>query len=113
MENLPWGVALVGMVLGAGGISALLRARSQNRKTNAQAEVTLGEGWQAFVEALRKDNNELRERVRVIEEKEEQCQRRLAVLESGEHSRVAEKKVTELVEQRLDQLGGRRGGPTR
>lgn len=79
MDNLP---LVIGAVLGAGGIGALLRARSENRQNNADADVTLGAGWQVLWESARKDTAELRERLAVVEHREEECRVRLAQLES-------------------------------
>lgn len=98
------GVALLGVLLGAGGFAALAQARSVNRRTNAEArgvdataEVTLGEGWRELVTQQRIEINELRERLALLEERDARCQARLALLESGETPAALERRVADLV----------------
>lgn len=81
-------VALVGALLGAGGLAALVQARATNRRTiaeahkvDADAEVTLAGGWKVLVETQRAEINELRERVVLVEQREADCKARLGKLE--------------------------------
>jgi len=74
-------IAIVGGLFGAGGIAAILKTRADNKKTEAEAEITLTGGWQVLYQESRKEVNELRERVALVEKKEEECQLRLGKLE--------------------------------
>lgn len=101
------GLALViGALLGTGGLAAIFHARAQNRSTDAQTDVTLGQGWQTLVTEQRREINELRERVRLVEHQEEQCQERLALLEAGRHTKQAEERLANLIDQQLAQMKG-------
>lgn len=99
----PWLVAPVGALLGAGGITALLKARSENRKVDAQAEVTLGGGWHELWKSARSELNELRERLAIVEEKERVCQARLLEIETHARQSIAEveRKVLTLLDKRI------------
>lgn len=108
-------------LLGAGGIGALLHARSINKRTNAEAnkvnveaEVTLGGGWLALYTAQQEELNAMRERLVLVEqramkaeEREQHCLRRLEELES--HARVSlatvERKVMQLLDEELAKRG--------
>lgn len=90
-------VAIVGALLGAGGITALFQIRALNRKLDAQAtqleaeaSVSLGGGWAQMWATQHQDNNELRERLVVVEQAEAECRIRLAELERGQRKTVVE-----------------------
>lgn len=122
------GIALaIGALLGAGGVTALVQARAVNRRTLAQAhqvdadaEVTLGGGWQTLVREVRAETaaarsetatvraeaNVLRERLARVEEREQECQSRLALLEAGQagvSGRAIERVVQRLVTKEIDE----------
>jgi hypothetical protein len=95
-------VATVGALFG-GGIVGIVQARAQNRRTTAEAEVTLGGGWQILVSELRAEMNEMRERVAVAEKRasdsetrEAECQDRLAKVEQKQEH-VSEEHVERVV----------------
>lgn len=76
---------LIGAVLGASGLGAILQARALNRRTTAQAnsidadaQVTLGGGWQVLVGEQRVELNEMRERIAVVEQRAVACELREA-----------------------------------
>ncbi len=107
--DLSGAAIIVGALLGAGGLTALLQARATNARTRAQAhqsdadaDVTLGGGWHLMWESLRADNNELRERMAVVETREAECQSRLAQLESGHSSPAAvERMVVAMIDEEI------------
>jgi hypothetical protein len=128
--DVGWIVALVGALLGAGGLTALLQARATNKrtiaeasKTSAEGEVTLGGGWQTLWQAARDDavaarteskaaraeTNELRERVAVIEAQEADCRERLLKLESAAHPAAVESKVVSLIDREITKRQEQRG----
>lgn len=107
-DGVPWFVAIVGALLGAGGVTALLQSRSVNRRTlaeadksEADAQVTLGTGWQLLVSEQRKELNELRERLAIVERSEEACQQRLAQLEAHASPEKIEAKVSSLLDAKI------------
>lgn len=103
-------VGIVGALCGAGGLSAWLQAKAINRRTLAQAhsidadaEVTLGDGWLRLVEQQRVELNEMRERLVLVEEREAECKARLARLETlGAVGKEAETHLSRLVREELD-----------
>lgn len=98
-------IAIVGGLFGAGGIAAIWKTKAENKKTEADAEITLTGGWQVLYETSRKEVNELRERVVVLEKREEECQRRLTKLERVSGFDV-EKTVQVLIEKQIKKLEG-------
>ncbi len=106
--GVPTIVLIIGAILGTGGVVGLLRARSQNRLNNAQADVTLGEGWNVLVTEYRREINELRERLAVVEKQEAQCRDRLSALESGSHAAAVEKQLRTAIDKELEKRGPRR-----
>lgn len=94
-------VAAVGALLGAGGLTALLQARSLSRKNSAEAEVSLGGGWQALYLTMREDLSKVRERLAVVEAAEATCQERLARLERGRPAQT-ERIVKRLIDTELE-----------
>lgn len=134
MSQAPWIVGVVVALIGAGGIGALLGVRATNRKVNAEAlkttaeaEVTLGGGWQQLYQAARDDAvasraeshqtrveiNELRERLAVVERHDAECSERLAKLESHAAPEALERKVVTLLDdaiERREQRGSGRAG---
>lgn len=107
-------IAIVGGLFGAGGIAAILKTRADNKKTEADAEITLTGGWQVLYETTRKEMrdeiNALRERLAVVEKNEQECQRRLSRLETTGGADVEEKLLT-LIEQEINKRGGTLDGP--
>lgn len=103
-------IAVAGVLLGAGGVTALIQARAVNQRTVAQAhradadaQVTLGSGWQRLVETQRTELNEIRERIAVIERQEEECRTELALLKAGASSPAAvERLVVSLIDQEIE-----------
>lgn len=93
-------VGVVGALLGAGGLAALVQARSLNRKHVAEADVTLGGGWQTLYLTMREDLSKVRERLAVVEANEEACQRRLAQLEID--PKKVERTVQALIRKELE-----------
>lgn len=98
-------VGFVGALLGAGGLAALLQAKALNKKTTAEADVTLGSGWKLLWESVKADNNELRERVAVVEAAEEQCRERLNKIE-GVDTPHMERAVAALIQKEIVKRGG-------
>lgn len=98
-------IAIVGGLFGAGGIAAILKARADSKKTAAEAEITLTGGWKILYEASRSEVAELRERVAIVEHKEEECQTRLAKLEKVSGLDV-EKTVAALIEREIQKREG-------
>lgn len=98
-------VTIIGFLFGAGGIAAILKTRAENKKTEAEAELTLTGGWQILYETSRKEVNELRERIVLIEKREEECQTRLAKLERVSGLDV-EKTVQTLIEREVKKREG-------
>ncbi len=113
MDATIW-VAIIGGLFGAGGVVAFLKVSADKRKIlsdakvgEATAEVTLGGGWQALWTATRAENdqqrkeiNELRERVALVEKREHDCQARLAALEGN---KTSHQDVEQVVARLLDQ----------
>lgn len=112
-------VAVIAALISAlfsGGIVAIYTARAQNRQTNAEtrktdveAEVSLGGGWAQMFETQRRDNNELRERLAIVEHREVECRDRLAAIEQAtEHvsQRHVEKVVADLIDQKITEREG-------
>ncbi len=97
-------IAIVGGLFGAGGIAAILKTRADNKKTEADAEITLTGGWQVLYETtrkeLREEINTLRERLAIVEKNEKECQLRLAKLERVSGLDV-EKTVQNLLEKEI------------
>jgi hypothetical protein len=104
-------IAIVGGLFGAGGIAAILKTRSDNKKTEAEAEITLTGGWQILYETTRKEVNELRERLAIVEANERECKARLARLEMVEDGFDVEKKVAYLIQAEIEKRGGGIDGP--
>jgi hypothetical protein len=104
-------IAIVGGLFGAGGIASILKTRSDNKKTEADAELTLTGGWQILYETSRAEVNELRERVAIVEKQEHECQLRLAKLERVSGLDV-EKTVQSMIEKRISELEETPGGKT-
>lgn len=102
-------VAIFGFLFGAGGIAAILKTRADNKKTEADAELTLTGGWRVLYETSRAEVNELRERVALVEENEKKCQTRLAKLERVSGLDV-EKTVQTLIEKEIQKLEEVQGG---
>jgi hypothetical protein len=116
LTQAPWIVAAVVALVGAGGVGALLGVRATNRRTNAEAvktnveaEVTLGGGWQALwqsaradAEMYRKEVNELRERLVLVEQHDSECQERLAKLEAHAAPEAIERKVVSLLDSAIE-----------
>lgn len=98
-------IAVVGSLLGAGGLAAILKTRAENKKTEADAEVTLTGGWKVLWETSRSEVNELRERLAIVEKKEQECNARLAKLETGSSPEI-EKRVQELIKTEIEKRGG-------
>lgn len=103
---------VIGAVLGAGGIGALLRARSDNRRTNAEAartsveaDVTLGGGWKVLWDSARVEINEVRERLAIVEDREAECRARLASLEHTTSHGTVEQIVVQLLDQEIAKRG--------
>jgi hypothetical protein len=102
-------VPIVVALLAGGGLVGLLNYRASRRRTEADAkaveataEVTLGGGWQQMWESSRKEVNELRERVAILEDKEHRCLERLAMLEDKHASRTdVEKIVASLLDKEI------------
>lgn len=96
-------------LIGGGGIGAILKTKADNRKTvaeadkvEAEAQVTLGGGWQVMWEAQRKELNELRERVAIVERQEAECREKLARQEGKDASPEAvERLVVAMIDKRL------------
>jgi hypothetical protein len=113
--DAAWVPVAIGALLGAGGLGALLKSRAESVKIHADAEVTLGGGWQILVGELRVEVNELRERVAVEERRadasevrEALCQDRLADIERRtEH--VSEEHVERVVASVIDTELQKRG----
>lgn len=99
----PTIIAIVGGLFGAGGIASILKTRADNKKTSADAEITLTGGWQVLYETSRAEVNELRERVALVERNEHECQQRLAKLERVSGLDV-EKTVQSMIESRIKEL---------
>jgi hypothetical protein len=99
-------VVLIGALFGAGGIAAILKTRSDNKKTSAEAEVTLGGGWQSLWETARIEINELRERLAILEHEEATCKARLALLEAKHNVLSVEDAVAKMVEAEIIKRGG-------
>lgn len=98
-------IGALGTLMGAGGLAAVLKTRSDNRKTVAEAEVTLGGGWELMWKSQRDENNELRERVAIIEASEKECHARLARLESKGDVDI-ESTVVGLIDKEIAKRGG-------
>ncbi len=100
-------IAIVGGLFGAGGIAAILKTRADNKKTEADAEITLTGGWKVLYETQRAESrmeiNELRERLAIVEKTEHECQLRLAKLERVSGLDV-EKTVQNLIEKHVEKL---------
>lgn len=115
-------VTLIVAILGAGGLGALLQTKYINKRTSAQAaklqaeaEVGLGQGWRLLLAEQRKETNELRERVALLERSEEQCKQELAELkETARQSLVTvEKRVMDLLNVEINKREKEvRGEPT-
>ena len=99
-------IAIVGSLFGAGGIAAILKTRSDNKKTEADAEVTLTGGWKVLFETSRAEVNELRERLAIVEKSDQDCKRRLAKLEQHEVINV-ERRVSALIEAEIAKREGK------
>jgi hypothetical protein len=91
-----------------GGLVGILQSRAQNRRTTAEAEkvaaeaeVTISGAWQLLYTEQRKEINELRERLVIVEKSEEACQRRLAQLESHATPEKIEAKVSSLIDAKI------------
>lgn len=98
-------IAIIGGLFGAGGIAAILKTRSDNKKTEAEAELTLGGGWQVLWQTARTESNELRERLAIVEKSDIDCKSRLASLEA-QGSIDVEKTVATLIEEAIVKRGG-------
>lgn len=98
-------IATLGAVLGAGGLAALVQARSLNKKTSAEADVTLGGGWQSLYITMREDLSKVRERLAVVEHNEEVCQKKLAALEHLDPVKT-ERLVKQLIDRELEARSG-------
>lgn len=110
----PLLAAVIAAVLGAGGLGAFLQTKNINRRTSAEAlklsaeaDVTLGGGWQTLYSAQRQDTNELRERVAVLEHDEAKCQKELEKLKGQMtvSSLDMEQKVIELLDKEIVKRG--------
>lgn len=99
-------IAIVGGLFGAGGIAAILKTRSDNKKTNADTEITLGGGWQVLWQTSRIEANELRERLAIVEKSDLDCKSRLAKLEELGSFDV-ETKVSHLIDAEIKKRGGK------
>lgn len=99
-------IAIVGGLFGAGGIAAILKTRSDNKKTDAETELTLTGGWKVLYETSRAEINELRERLAIVERNEQDCKARLAKLEHPTISGDAEKRLVSLINQEIEKRGG-------
>lgn len=104
-------IAIVGGLFGAGGIAAILKTRADNKVTEANAEMTLTGGWQLLYQESRKEVNELRERIVLLEKREEECQMRLTKLERVSGLDV-EKTVSALIEREIRKREGVVDEPT-
>lgn len=119
-------VALIGAALG-GGIVGIVQARAQNRRTTAEAvkvgaeaEVTLGGGWQVLWQSARDDaaaaraesaqgrieTNELRERLAIVEQREQECRDTLARIEHHISPENVEKNVVSLIDREIAKRSG-------
>lgn len=105
MPDLTVLVPVLGVLLGAGGLAALLQAKTMNRKLSAEADVTLGGGWQVLWQASRTEINELRERLALVEKAEYDCRERLNKIE-GIDTPHMERAVTALIEKEITRIGG-------
>lgn len=99
-------IAIVGGLFGAGGIAAILKTRSDNKKTDAETELTLTGGWKILYETSRAEINELRERLAIVERNEQDCKARLAKLEHPTIAGDAEKRLVSLINQEIEKRGG-------
>lgn len=106
--DAPLIVLLVGALLGTGGLTAFIQARAVNRRTDAEtrktdvdADVALGDGWQVLWASARSDLNEMRERLALIEGREAECRDRLAALERDAHPAAVEQLVMSLIDQEI------------
>lgn len=97
-------IAIVGGLFGAGGIAAILKTRSDNKKTEAEAEITLTGGWKVLYDTSRTEINELRERLAIVEKNEHECKARLARLE-GLDTVTAEQKVLTMIQNEIEKRG--------
>lgn len=98
-------ITIVGGLFGAGGIAAILKSTADNKKTSAEAEVTLGTGWQVLYQTSRQEINELRERLALVERSDQDCKRRLAKLEAEAGGVDVEKTVLALIQKEIDKRG--------
>lgn len=106
-------IAIVGGLFGAGGIAAILKTRADNKQTEANAEMTLTGGWQVLYQQSRQENNELRERIALLEKSDQDCKTRLARLEAGGGIDIEKKVVTLIqaeIEKREEEIHDRPGG---
>lgn len=103
-------IVIIGALFGAGGIAAILKTRSDNRKTEAEADVTLGGGWQVLWNTARVEINELRERLAVVEGNEAICRARLASLEAKSGGDNIEKALQALIDAEIVKRGGGTSG---
>lgn len=120
-------VALIGALFG-GGVVGIVQARAQNRRTTAEAvkvgaeaEVTLGGGWQVLWQSARDDAvaaraeaaqgrtemNELRERLAIVEKREEECRDTLARIEHHIRPENVEKNVVSLIDREIAKREGK------
>lgn len=99
-------IAIVGGLFGAGGIAAILKTRSDNKKTDAETELTLTGGWKVLYETSRAEINELRERLALVEKSDQDCKARLAKLENPGNSVDVEKKLITLINNEIEKRGG-------
>lgn len=120
MDLAPLAAVIVA-VLGAGGLGALLQARSLGRRTtaeaakaDAEAQVTLGDGWATLYAAQQSQITNLAERVKVVEhraqtaeDREAECLRRLDEFEGRARSSLAavETKVLALLDKEIAARG--------
>lgn len=103
-------IAIVGGLFGAGGIAAIYKTKADNKKTEADAEITLTGGWKILYDTSREEVNELRERVAVVESREKECNARLSRLESAGGADI-EKTVVGLIGREIEKRGGEPSEP--
>jgi hypothetical protein len=102
-------IAIIGALFGAGGIATILKTKSDNKKTEADAEITLTGGWKLLYETSRVESrqeiNELRERLAIVEKDHGECKARLAKLETSGGVDI-EKKLSSLIQDAIRKREG-------
>jgi hypothetical protein len=76
-----------------------------NKKLSAEADVTLGGGWQVLWQSSKTEINELRERLAIVEKAETDCRDRLNKIE-GVDTPHMERSVRDLIEKEITRIGG-------